>query len=181
MDLLPRLKNGWDKLIKWMIQSKVLHESFEIGILLKAINGIIELVSGALLIFINPHRLHLILVYLTQNGIDNQPRDFISNFLFNWTKGFTISSQHFGVFYLLSHGFIKLILVWFLFRKKLWAYPFSIGVLILFISYQVYRYTYTHSVWLIILSLFDLLIIILAIIEYQRIKWASRNNQLKKS
>lgn len=38
-------------------------------------------------------------------------------------------------------------------------YPASIVVMSLFIAYQIYRYTYTHGIGLILLTLFDLILI----------------------
>ncbi|SBW02812.1 hypothetical protein KL86CLO1_11699 [uncultured Eubacteriales bacterium] len=42
--------------------------------------------------------------------------------------------------------------------------------LILFIAYQIYRYTLTYSVFLILLSIFDAVMIALTYLEYRRIK-----------
>ncbi len=57
-----------------------------------------------------------------------------------------------------------------LFRKKLWGYPLAIAIFSSFIAYQLYRYTITHSPWLILISLLDVIIILLAINEYHFVK-----------
>ncbi|GAC1575862.1 MAG: hypothetical protein NVS3B5_07120 [Sphingomicrobium sp.] len=44
---------------------------------------------------------------------------------------------------------------------KLWAYPASLVVMGLFIIYQLYRFSYTHGVGLILLTVFDLIVIAL--------------------
>jgi uncharacterized membrane protein len=38
-------------------------------------------------------------------------------------QGFSVGTQNFDVFYLLSHGIVKLFLVAALLKNKLWAYP----------------------------------------------------------
>jgi uncharacterized membrane protein len=81
--------------------------------------------------------------------------------------GFSVSSQHFYAFYLLSHGLVKVALVIGLLRNKLWAYPASLVVLSLFIVYQVYRYSYTHSMGLIVLTVFDVFVMFLIWHEYR--------------
>jgi uncharacterized membrane protein len=50
---------------------------------------------------------------------------------------------------------------------KLWAYPLSLGFLGAFIIYQGYRYTHTHAVSLILLTVFDLIVAYLIWHEYQ--------------
>jgi uncharacterized membrane protein len=74
---------------------------------------------------------------------------------------FSVASKSFYAFYLLSHGVIKLLLVIGLLRNQLWSYPASLIALAAFIIYQLYRFSYTHSVGLIALTLFDFLVIAL--------------------
>jgi uncharacterized membrane protein len=73
----------------------------------------------------------------------------------------------FASLYLLSHGLVKAVLVICLWMNKLWAYPLTIAVFAAFVIYQIYRFTHTHSVALVILTLFDLLLIFLTWKEYQ--------------
>lgn len=70
--------------------------------------------------------------------------------------------------YLLSHGAVKVVLVIALLMNKLWAYPLMITVLATFIVYQVYRFSYSHSVSMILLTVFDVVVISLTWIEYQQ-------------
>ncbi|MGC8732685.1 MAG: DUF2127 domain-containing protein [Halothiobacillaceae bacterium] len=52
-------------------------------------------------------------------------------------------------------------------REKPVAYPLSLGALGLFIAYQLYRYSYTHSAGLIILTVFDFVVIVLVWHEWR--------------
>jgi uncharacterized membrane protein len=61
-----------------------------------------------------------------------------------------------------------------LLRGKLWAYPLSIWVLLAFIAYQLYRYTFTHSIGLILLSIFDLVVLWLIWHEYRTVRAAAQ-------
>lgn len=150
-------------------KNNILHKSFKIGILLKGIDAILQMVGGTLLVFLNPHRLSKIVVLLTQHELSEDPRDIIANFIVKSSMGFNLSTQYFGVFYLISHGIIKLILVIMLWKKKMFAYPLTVFFLALFIIYQIYRYMLSHSVWLIVLTIFDIIMIILTFIEYKNI------------
>ena len=153
------------------IQEDILHKGFEFGILLKGIDGILEILGSFVLLFLNPARLNKLIILLTQHELSEDPRDFIANYIIKFSSGFSISTQHFGVFYLFSHGIIKLILIYLLWKKKIWSYPLAVVFLILFIFYQIYRYTFTHSIWLIYLTVFDIIMIVLTLVEYKRIKF----------
>jgi uncharacterized membrane protein len=95
--------------------------------------------------------------------------DIIANFLLKTSREFSVASQYFGVLYLLAHGIVKLFLFMMLRQKKLWAYPLTIVFLVLFIGYQIYRYTYSKSIWLVALTIFDIIMVFLTWLEYKRI------------
>lgn len=147
-----------------------IHLVFEVSILLKGLHAILEIVGGVLIFFITKAYVISTVLSITQEELSEDSKDFIAHYLIIMSNNFSISSQHFIAFYLLSHGVIKLFLVINLFKKKLWAYPLSILVFSLFILYQLYRFSSTHSVWLLLLTLFDIIIIWLTLREYQYIK-----------
>lgn len=155
---------------KLSVNNNIFHKSFEIGILIKAIDGVFEIIGGILLIFLNPSRLSKLIAWLTQHELSEDPRDAVANFMIELSSKFTISTQNFGVFYLISHGMVKVILIILLWKRKVWAYPLTIVSLVLFIIYQIYRYTLNPSIGLVILTVFDIIMIILTFIEYRRIR-----------
>lgn len=148
----------------------IVHISFEIGLLLKGVHGLTEVVGGALMFFLTPDRLSALTRFLTKHELSEDPRDLVANFLLNLSSSFSISTQHFAELYLMSHGIIKCILILLLWRRKPWAYPLTIVSLILFIAYQIYRYTFTQSVFLILLTVFDAVMIVLTYLEYKNLK-----------
>lgn len=129
-----------------------------------------EILGGIFLLFLSPSRLNWLTRFLTQHELSEDPKDKAANSLLTLSGSFSISSQHFAVFYLMSHGIIKCFLILLLWHKKPWAYPLTIISLILFIVYQVYRYTFTHSIFLLLLTVFDITMIGLTYLEYKRIK-----------
>lgn len=149
----------------------IVHVSFEIGILLKGIHGFLEILGGISLLFLSPDRLNRLIYLLTRQALAGDPDDKLANFLIAFGSNLSISTHHFAMIYLISHGIIKFVLVLLLWRKKLWAYPLTIISLILFIAYQVHRYTFTHSSVLILLTIFDIVMIALTYLEYKRIKF----------
>lgn len=153
-----------------MKKDAILHDSFEVGLLLKAIEAALETLGGVALFFVTPTMINNIVIFLTRQELSTDPHDLLSNYLLRLASQFSISSEFFIAIYLLSHGIIKLFIVGYLWKGKLWAYPVGIGFFFIFILYQAYRYTFTHSVWLIVLTILDLIIIFLTWSEYKRIE-----------
>lgn len=151
-------------------ENNIFHKGFEIGIILKGISGVFEIIGGIALIFLNPNRLNKLIIILTQDELSEEPKDAIANFIVKLGSHFSLSSQQFGIFYLLSHGIIKIILVILLWKRKTWAYPLTIIFLIMFISYQIYKCFLSYSIVLVVLTIFDIAMIILTLIEYKNIK-----------
>ena len=54
--------------------------------------------------------------------------------------------------------------------REHWSYHATFVVLTLFIAYQLYRYSYTHDIGLIIISVIDLIVMALAWNEYRLFK-----------
>ncbi len=131
-----------------------------------------EIAGGFLMMYLNPDRISRLVFLLTSHELSEDPKDLIANSLLRFSHSFSIGTQSFGVIYLLSHGAIKLVLILLLWRRKLWAYPLTIASLLLFIAYQIYRYTFSHSVFLLFLTAFDLLMVALTELEYRKMKYS---------
>ena len=146
-----------------------IHQIFEISVVLKGAHALIECIGGLVLAFISTSAIASLVDALTQEELIEDPNDFVAAHLLNLAQKFTVSTQRFYAFYLLSHGLIKVFLVIGLLRNKLWAYPVSLVVLGLFIVYQLYRFSYTHGFGLIVLTVFDVVVIGLIWHEYRLI------------
>jgi uncharacterized membrane protein len=141
---------------------------FEIGIIGKGLNGTAELIGGLLLLVASPDRILHFAVLLTQGELSEDPHDLIATRLLHSANGLTSGAVRFGAIYLLAHGAVKVALVIALLLDKLWAYPWMIGFLSLFIGYQLYRIVLHPSAGLITLTIFDALVLGLTAREYRR-------------
>lgn len=141
---------------------------FAIGIIGKGLNGVAELVGGVLLLFLTPDRVHHVVVALTQGELSEDPGDLIATRLLHTADGLTGNAVLFGSIYLLAHGIVKIALVVALLLNKIWAYPWMIAVLLLFIAYQLYRIALNPTAGLIALTVFDVVIVALTWREYGR-------------
>lgn len=150
--------------------SSFLDKIFYVSIILKGLDGILELIGGVLLLLLSPAYISRIVADLTQHELATDPHDFIANFLFSSTQHLNGSVTLFGAFYLISHGLVKVVLVVALLKQKLWAYPWMIGFLLIFIGYQIYKMVTGFSTGLLLLTLFDIFIVWLTLLEYRKHK-----------
>ena len=146
---------------------KLFHWLFDIGVVLKGINGILEMIGGLFLLFISQPALAGFFLSLTQGALSQEPHGFIANFLLHIAQNLSIQGKLFAALYLLFHGTIKVALVVYLLRGKLRAYPISMLIFGLFVVYELYRFSSGHSVFLLTLAIFDAIIILLIWLEYR--------------
>lgn len=142
------------------------HRIFQVSVLLKGAHALIECVGGVALALVSTESIASFVNAITQDELIKDRSDFVATHLLAMAKDFSVQTQHFYAFYLLSHGLVKVALVVGLLREKLWAYPASLVVLSLFILYQLYRFSYTHGFGLIALTVFDVIVMILIWHEY---------------
>lgn len=141
---------------------------FWIGIILKGLNGVAELIGGVLLLFADPARIHDWVLAVTQQELSEDPRDIIATWLVHASESLTGQAMLFSSMYLLVHGVVKVVLVIALLRDKLWAYPWMMLVLLVFIGYQLYQIILSPGIGMIALTVFDVLILGLTWHEYRR-------------
>jgi len=145
-----------------------LDKIFEVGILLKGLDGLLEVAGGVLLLLIKPEYLSQLATTLTQHELAEDPRDFFSTYILHSTQNLSAGSLVFAALYLLSHGITKIILVWEILHDRFWAYLGLIYLTIGFMVYQTYRFSYSHSFGLVLLTLFDGVIVYLTVVEYRK-------------
>jgi uncharacterized membrane protein len=150
-----------------MASPSALDRTFKITIILKGVDGLLEVIGGFFLLFVAPATLQSWLRSLTAHELAEH-HDFVAQHLLHSATQLSRSTTLFGAVYLLSHGFAKLVLVVAILRNQLWAYPWMMALLGLFIVYQVYRLSYRFTLGLTLLTLFDIFVLILTVLEYRR-------------
>lgn len=132
---------------------------FRIALAIKGIDGALETIGGTLLLFVAPDRLNEIFLLATARELSNHPDDWIGRAIVHASQAFSVETQKFASFYLIGHGLVKLLLVSALWREKRWAFPVALWFLGIFVIYQLYRFTHTHSPPLILFSAFDIFVL----------------------
>jgi len=150
-------------------QRSVLHYLFELGVSLKFVNGLLEVIGGLFLLWSTPRSLSKLAAALLTNEMLQDPKDLVANTLLHAVQDLSGNARVFASVYLLLHGIVKVGLVVALWRKKLWAYPLAGVVLVLFTIYQVYLYSHSRSPFQLFLTAVDVIILLLLWSEYRRV------------
>src|SRR3989344_2931040 len=119
-------------------QEKRIYRFFEISVLLKGANAVLEIVGGFLALLIPPALVQNITAYFTAAELGQDPGDFVATHLRQLAEHYAAGGHTFIALYLLSHGIVKIILVIGLLQNRAWAYPASLIVFGLFVVYQTY-------------------------------------------
>lgn len=147
-----------------------IHTIFRLSVILKGLHALIEIAGGLAFYFVSTQAMLNLVNTWTQAELVEDPDDLVATHVLAAVQGLTGSTQNFYAWYLVSHGLIKVILVVGLLRGKLIAYPASLIALAGFIAYQLYRYSFTHSIGLLILTMFDLAVMILVWHEWRLLR-----------
>jgi uncharacterized membrane protein len=152
-----------------MSRTRRLDLAFQITVILKGIDGLLEVIGGAILLFVSQATLHgLIASAIAYDLASDDRHAFITNSLTHLDHSLTTGSELFVAIYLLAHGIIKVVLVIALIKRQYHFYPLAIAFFIAFIAYQAYLTGYSHSIASGLLTLFDCLLVALTYWEYRR-------------
>ena len=153
-------------------KDEAVHVLFDIGLVGKAIDGVLQVIGGVVLAFASPDQVNRLARLLTRHELRLDPHDLVAGFLLRSAQELTAGSKTFAATFLLWHGAVKLVLVVGLVRRQRWAYPTAMIAFGAFLVYQLYRYSHTRSAWLLAISILDLFVIVLTWFEYQRLRRA---------
>jgi uncharacterized membrane protein len=147
---------------------------FRIAVILKGIDGGVQLLGGLLLIVVPPAAITGLANAIITRDLLGDPGGTLAQHLQTAASSFAGGggggTRLFAIIYLLAHGVIKLALVWALLRKILIAFPIGVVVLTGFVVYEVWRAAHTHSIALPIFAALDVVIIVLVIREYFKLR-----------
>src|ERR1700737_942378 len=99
--MVPLGGNGMSRLIK--PRADLLDRTFEVSMVLKGLDGALEVIGGLLLLVVTPATIDRIVVALTQHELSQDSHDFLATHLLHYANGLTGSTVFLGALYLLSH------------------------------------------------------------------------------
>lgn len=147
-----------------------IHRVFDISLWIKGVFAFGEILSGIATFFVTKELIVHAVELITQAEFAEDLHDRIATILLQVAENYSVGARNFAAIYLLAHGVIKLWLIIGLLRRKLWFYPAAIIVFTLFIVYQLYRFTYTHSALLLLITVLDVIVIVLTWHEWKYLR-----------
>jgi len=154
----------------WFHPKTLLDKTYEIGIAIKGIDGLLELIGGLLVLVIPRHTILQLTDHLTRNELANDPHDFMATHILHAGHSLADKGHWFTAIFLLTHGIVKVGLVTALLLQKHWAYPWAIVILGLFLIYQIYLLIVRTTLGMGFLTVLDAVIIFLVWREWRQVK-----------
>lgn len=148
-------------------REKTLHRLFLISVWIKGGAGLLETLAGIPFFFVTPRVIEDFVVLLTAPELSEDPNRLDCHYhppccsaLF---CGYRAICRRLSYHSRPDQDFFS--------RRslagKIVAYPTSLWFLVAFIVYQCDRYAYTHSIWLVLLTVLDVIVAFLIWHEYQ--------------
>jgi uncharacterized membrane protein len=147
----------------------VLDRLFRLGVWIKGIDGVLEIVGGLALALVGPQTLSQLATFLTQRELAEDPSDHVAAFVREQLQHLSGGVKLFGSLYLLGHGIAKVLLMIGLLRNVRWSYPVAEAFLLVFIAYEAYRLSIGFSLPLVIVLALDGAILLLVWREQRRL------------
>lgn len=151
-----------------MQQRTVLDKAYFAGVVIKGIDGLIELLAGLILLAV-PSVAHTVIQHVIHES--SEGHGLVAQWLTRYASQLDADLVKGGTFvviaFLITHGAVKLVLVYCLLKKILWAYPYALVVLGLLWVYQLYILVRHPTFGVTFLVLLDVAIIWLVWREYR--------------
>lgn len=141
---------------------------FDFALILKIINGSLEMITALLLLFVPPSLVIKLAEFATGGELARDVDDPVATVIQNAAQTFAVHTHYFLALYLVLHGTVKVLLVIGIFAKKRIAYPLFMIALGIFGAYEAYRGFMLHDLLLQALSVLDLSLLVLTSHEYRR-------------
>lgn len=143
------------------------HFLYKLGIVLKAIIGGVEVILGTAFLLMTHTAIYSAINSALAGELGEAPRDWFWRIIAVGLNDMAAAPEKVWAFVFLSHGIVKLFLIFGLWKERLWAYPTSAFVFTLFVFYQIYQLSSAWSIALLLITILDVLIIALVIYEYK--------------
>lgn len=144
---------------------------FTLSMILKGIDGIIELLGGIAFAALNKEKM---LQWFYDFLMKQKAFDISNETILNWVTAFSHALQTnvrvFITIILIGNGLIKIVMAIALLMRKYAAFPWSLFFLIVLYIYQIVQTIQSPSWFLYFFDAFDLAIILVIWKEYRRLK-----------
>lgn len=140
---------------------------FLVGVLLKALDGLLELVVGIPAVFLTADQVAALGDRLTARELAHDPHDLIATMILRESHRLSHDTLLIAGIYLIVHGVVKLAIVAALILGSRRVYPWAIGALSILLVVQLVDLVMKFSVGVLVLTLIDVAIIVLTVREWR--------------
>lgn len=146
---------------------KLTHRLFILTILAKGSLGLVQLATAAAIFLGFTDRLPSLAQLLVAAELAEDPNDFLAARIMSLVGALPETDLTFYTYYFAAHGILHVAIVAALLMGANWAYPSTIAVLGIFVIYQILEWSAVGGTMLIVLSVIDLLVIYLTLLEWR--------------
>lgn len=152
-------------------QSRDLYDTlFNIGMWWRIVYGIFRLILGLVLLKMIGTSFSDLFLKMMSHEVTQDPDDFLFTKIEPLARHLSYTVTYFVAIYFIFWGSVDAFLSINILRKKLWAFKVSFVLIIVFVMYEIHRFTYTHSKMLGFIILVDLILIWLIWNEEKRLE-----------
>ena len=139
--------------------------SYRISLSAKGLLGALQLIGGTGLWLSPGGSIRRLVDWMTRNELAQDPADPMAQRVIDWAQQLSPQTENFYAIYLLGHGLLNLGVVLALLLRLRGAYHLSLAILIGFVLYQLSQFAQNRDPVLLVLTLIDLLVIWLVVME----------------
>lgn len=145
--------------------------AYKVSVAVKGFDGLVEFIAGIWLL-VAPDSLHALLQFIFGHAVEHSSHfmQFVAAHVAHIDSSLSAGGVLLVALFLLSHGVVKLALVYCLLREILWAYPYALGVLGAFLAYQLWVFIKEPSIGMFIFCILDVIIMVMVYGEWQKLK-----------
>ncbi len=149
-----------------MEEIKTAHRVFKTITILKGIHALLEILLGIFLLILTKEFISSTIVVFVEGRFAGDPSGFIAQYITQFGIDLSLGIKLFFAFYFGIHGVVNFSLVYGITKRPSFAYPISLLIFIGFLIYESYSYFIFASLWLFLITFFDILFIGLLFYEY---------------
>lgn len=146
-------------------------KAYFVTVAVKGFDGLVELIA-CIWLLLAPSSLHSLLQFLFGHAVQHTSHfmQFTAEHIAHIDAELSSGGVLVVALFLLSHGIVKLALVYCLLKEILWAYPYALAVLGAFLLYQVWVFAKHPTIGMFLFCVLDAVIIFMVYGEWQKLK-----------
>jgi len=146
----------------------ILSDVFHLGLVWRIVYGVFKVFVGFVLLHFHGMAFFDVFHHFTAHELFEDRSDPLIHLIEPVLLRSSLTVTYFLAAYIMFWGALDAFFSFWLLRGKVWAYPLASTLMALFIVYQTFRFTHTHSAILLFFTLIDVSILALTIREYRK-------------